>query len=116
MEHPYRLLLDEGVEDEVSRRLAALGHDVEQVDSVPRLGKGSTDAAVGRYSIETDRFVVTYDDDFVLDLEPTDYRAVLYFDDASTPADQVAAIVDSMSALYPPDEVEGLVEMGRNWL
>lgn len=116
MEHTYRLLLDEGVEDEVTRRLAAMGHDVEHVASVSRLGKGSTDADVGVYSIETDRFVVTYDDDVVLELEPTDYRAVLYFDDASTSAEQVAAIVDAMSELYPPDEFEGLVGMGRDWL
>lgn len=112
----YRLLLDEGIEDEVTHRLSAQGHDVEHVDSVSELGKGSTDEDVGVYSIETDRLVVTYDDDFVLKLNPADYRAVLYFDDASTPAEQVAAIVDSMAAHFPPDEVDGLVEMGREWL
>lgn len=116
MGYLYRLLLDEGVEDEVTSRLSTQGHDVEHVESVSGLGKGSSDEDIGAYSMTTDRFVVTYDDDFVHKLEPTDYRAVLYFDDASTPAEQVAKIVDSMAERYPPDEIEGLVEMGREWL
>lgn len=116
MGYSYRLLLDEGIEDEVTNRLPAQGHDVEHVDSVTGLGKGSTDEDVGVYSIETDRFVVTYDDDFVLKFDPADYRAVLYSDDASMPTEQVAAIIDAMSAHYPPHEVDGIVEMGREWL
>lgn len=116
MGYAYRLLFDEDVEHEVMYRLENLGHDGEHVDSVPELGKGVSDTAIGTYSIETDRFIVTYDDDYVLELEPDEYRAVLYFDDATTPAEQVAAVIDSMASHYPPNQVEGIVEMGREWL
>lgn len=116
MGHAYRLLFDEDVEHEVMDRLERLGHDGEHVDTVSELGKGSSDTDIGAYSIETDRFIVTYDDDFVLELDPAEYRAVLYFDDETTPAEQVAAIIDSMASHYPPDQVNGVVEMGREWL
>ena len=39
----YRLILDENVEHEVFHRLENYGHDVEHVDFVPDLGKGTAD-------------------------------------------------------------------------
>ena len=39
----YRLILDENVEHEVFHRLDNYGHDVEHVDFVPELGKGTAD-------------------------------------------------------------------------
>lgn len=112
---PYRLLFDENVEHEVRDRLADR-HDVEHVDFVPQLGKGATDAALGRYSVETDRTIVTYDDDFVGTVSPDQYRAVLFFENDTLPASDVAAIIDAMSAVYPHEEVEGLQKVGREWI
>ena len=41
MADTYRLLLDENIEHEVLDRLVDAGHDVEHVDTVTYLGKGS---------------------------------------------------------------------------
>ncbi|MEF8843237.1 MAG: DUF5615 family PIN-like protein [Haloarculaceae archaeon] len=46
----YRLLLDENVEYEVLHRLENYGHDVEHVDFVPGLGKGTDDDSIAQYS------------------------------------------------------------------
>ena len=72
----YRLILDENVEHDVLHRLDNYGHDVEHVDFVPSLGKGTKDHPIAQYSLETDRLIVTYDDDFVLEIDEDDYRAV----------------------------------------
>jgi predicted nuclease of predicted toxin-antitoxin system len=74
----YRLILDENVEHEVYHRLENYGHDVEHVDFVSELGKGTGEHPIAQYSRDTDRVVVTYDDDFVLEVNETDYHAVLY--------------------------------------
>lgn len=50
----YRLLLDEDIEHEVLQRLTADGHGVEHVDSVSRLGKGTSDETIARYSVDAD--------------------------------------------------------------
>jgi predicted nuclease of predicted toxin-antitoxin system len=75
---PYRLVLDENVEHDVYHRLENYGHDVEHVDFVPELGKGANDDPIAQYSLNTDRAIVTYDDDFILDIDQDEYRAVLY--------------------------------------
>jgi hypothetical protein len=49
----------------------------EHVDFVPDLGKGIGYEPIIRYSLETERLIVTYDDQFVLGVEENDYRAVL---------------------------------------
>jgi hypothetical protein len=46
----YRLLLDENIEHELFHRLENYGHDVEHVDFVPELGKGTDDHPVVAYS------------------------------------------------------------------
>lgn len=65
MADTYRLVLDENLEREVAERLDEAGHDVEHVDSVDELGEGAHDTDLAAYSVETDRAIVTYDDDFV---------------------------------------------------
>ncbi|WP_123535653.1 DUF5615 family PIN-like protein [Halosimplex salinum] len=112
----YRLLLDENVENEATERLAAGGHDAEHVDSVPGLGKGTPDGELARYSVETDRTIVTYDDDFVARLSPEAYHSVLFFEDESISVAELVDIVDAMAAVYPHDEVDGLQKTGREWL
>lgn len=65
----YRLLLDENIEHEVFHRLENYGHEAEHVDFVPTLGKGAADTSIGEYSNEEDRAIVTYDDDFVTEVD-----------------------------------------------
>lgn len=74
----YRLLLDENVEHEVRHRLENYGHDVEHVDYVPALGKGAPDTSIGEFSLQENRVVVTYDDDFVTSVGGDQFRAVVY--------------------------------------
>lgn len=50
----YRLILDENVEHEVLHRLENYGHDVEHVDFVPSLGKGTDDHSHSILSTPTD--------------------------------------------------------------
>ncbi|MEF8819186.1 MAG: DUF5615 family PIN-like protein [Haloferacaceae archaeon] len=111
----YRLLLDENVDHEAGERLGAQGHDVEYVERVADLGRGAPDSAVAQYSATTERAVVTHDDDFV-GTSPDEYHAVLFFEDASVSASEVATIVDEMSAVYPFEQVDGLQKVGREWL
>ena len=112
----YRLILDENVEHEVFHRLANYGHDVEHVDFVPDLGKGTADHPIARYSLDTDRVIVTYDDDFVLEVDKGTFRAVLYFDDATLSVEQVADIIHTVSQNYPQTELQGLEYVGEEWL
>ena len=112
----YRLILDENVEHEVCHRLANYGHDVEHVDFVAQLGKGTADHPIAKYSLDTDRVIVTYDDDFVLEVDEGTYRAVLYFGDATLSVEQVADIIHAVSQNYPQAELQGLEYVGEEWL
>ena len=112
----YRLLLDENIEHEVLHRLENYGHDVKHIDYISALGKGTDDNSIGEYSLREDRVIVTYDDDFVTDLGPDAFRAVLYFDDVSLSSIQVADILHTMSQHYPQEELRGVEFVGRSWL
>jgi hypothetical protein len=111
----YDLILDENVEHEVYYRLENYGHDVEHVDFVPELGKGVSDHPIAAYSRETDRIIVTYDDDFVLELADEDYRGVLYVHDASLSVETVADIIDTVAEHYPQSELTGVAYIGEEW-
>lgn len=113
---PYRLLLDENVEHEVYHRLENLGHDVEHVELVDRLGQGVTDDAVAQYSLDTGRRILTYDDDFWTALERDQFAGVLYVEDQSIPPTDVADIVHAMARHYPVDELPAVQYAGREWL
>jgi hypothetical protein len=112
----YRLILDENVEHEVLHRLENYGHDVEHIDFATELGKGTDDRPIARYSQETDRIIVTYDDDFVLELDDENYRAAFYFADATLSAKQVADVIHRVSQVYAHEEVDGLEYVGTEWL
>lgn len=116
MADTYRLLLDENIEHEVLDRLVDAGHDVEHVDTVASLEKGASDRELAAYSVATDRAIVTYDDDFIEAVPPTAYRAVLFFEDETLTAPEVATIIHAMAKLYPYEEVKGLQKTGRQWL
>jgi predicted nuclease of predicted toxin-antitoxin system len=112
----YRLILDENVEHEVFHRLENYGHDVEHVDFVPELGKGTSDRPIARYSLDTDRVIVTYDDDFVLKIDEDDYRAVRSVGDETLSTKQVADVVHAVTTAYPQEELDGLEYVGDEWL
>lgn len=112
----YRLLLDENVEHEVYHRLENYGHDVEHVDFISELGKGTEDHPIARYSQDTDRTIITYDDDFVLEVDETEYNGALYINDATLPVKQVADMIHAVSQHYPQSEIEGIEYISDEWL
>lgn len=112
----YRLVLDENVEHEVYYRLTNYGHDVTHVDFVSSLGKGVDDQSIADYSRETDRIIVTYDDDFALELTDEDYRGAFYVYDDSLPVKTVADVIHAISKQYPQSEINGLEYVGDEWL
>lgn len=112
----YRLLLDENIEYEVKHRLRNYGHDVEHVDFVSELGKGTEDRSIGEYSLRTGRIIVTYDDDFVLDIHTDEYEAVLYIGEASLSADEIADIIHEMSRHYDQQQIVGIEYVSPEWL
>jgi predicted nuclease of predicted toxin-antitoxin system len=110
----YRLLLDENVDREVGDRLAVFGHDIEYVTDVDELGAGTPDDALARYSTDDERAILTHDDDFVTTDHGAD--AVLFVADESMAAEDIAAVVDRMADAYPQEQVEGVQQVGREWL
>jgi hypothetical protein len=112
----YRLILDENVEHEILYRLVHYGHDVEHVDFVHELGKGTGDRSIAEYSRDTNRVIVSYDDDFVLDVDPGSFEALLYVSDATLTVTQVADIIHTASEHYPQSELDGVEYVGAEWL
>ncbi|WP_227739028.1 DUF5615 family PIN-like protein [Halorientalis pallida] len=63
----YRLLADENVEPATINYLRKLDHDVEQVGNAPELHLGIDDESIATYADESNRLVLTQDDDFFTD-------------------------------------------------
>jgi hypothetical protein len=80
---------------------------------VSELGKGVDDRPIAQYSLDTDRVIVTYDDDFVLDVDDGDYRAVMDVGDATLP---IEAVADTVSEAHPQTELRGREYVGEEWL
>ena len=110
----YRLLLDENIEREVGDRLTALGHDVERVETVDSLGRGTPDETLAGYSRREERAILTHDDDFVA--AGHDVYVVLFVADESMTAADLATVVGRMADIYPYEELNGVQQVGREWL
>jgi predicted nuclease of predicted toxin-antitoxin system len=111
-----RLLLDENVERVLCHRLRDAGYDVEHVEGVPALGKGSPDVDISAYALESNRVLLTYDDDFVTNVPADDRCEVLYVPDESLTTETVSEIVIRIFTAYDYDEIDGLVYAGPEWL
>jgi hypothetical protein len=62
----------------IVHRLEHYGHTIKHVDYVPELGKGTNDDAIATYSLDTDRLILTNDDDFLREFGAGDYRGLLF--------------------------------------
>jgi predicted nuclease of predicted toxin-antitoxin system len=113
---PVRFLLDEHVEHEVMHRLDERGYAVEHVEFHSDLGKGASDTSLSSFSLDTQRIIVTYDGDFLDHFEESEYYGVVYFDDESLSAKQVADIIDTMATQYPTEDFQGFEYGTRDWL
>ncbi|WP_136591984.1 DUF5615 family PIN-like protein [Salinigranum halophilum] len=107
----YRLLVDENGEYRIVHKLRNYGHDVEHVDDLAVFGKGASDRELGEYSKSADRLLLTYDDDFILELTDSEYRAALYVNDVTIPSGKIADAIHRMAKQYPQAEVDGVVSV-----
>jgi len=110
-----RILADENVDHRVVHRLDHYGHDVEHVDFTSELDKGTTDSTVAAYSIETDRLLLTSDDDFLSSFDTDDYAGLLFIDDESLDPRTISDIVHEIITVVsnPGGRV---YYVSRNWL
>lgn len=111
----YRILADENIERATVTYLRKLGHDVGWIRDIPKLGVGSSDAAIAEYATREDRLILTQDDDFFTELDLTDSPGVLFQKDQTLSAREVGDIVDEMSQYIEQSDV-GLEYVSTNWL
>ena len=111
----YRILADENVERATISYLRKLGHDVEWVGDVRALGLGADDEAIAAYGRETDRLVLTQDDDFFIRMDVEEAAGVLFQMDGTLSAREVGDVVHELSEYVAQSDVT-LEYVSRNWL
>jgi predicted nuclease of predicted toxin-antitoxin system len=111
-----KFLLDENIEHEVLHRLEKFGYTTQHIEFHPELGKGTDDAPIATFSLEHNWVIVTYDPDFVIGHDASDYFGVVYFEDDSLSAKQTADILHSMATQYPPSAFEGVEFGSSQWI
>ncbi|QPV61877.1 DUF5615 family PIN-like protein [Halosimplex litoreum] len=111
----YRLLADENVEKAAIRYLRKLGHDVEWIGDVPELGLGATDDDIATYASETNRLVLTQDDDFFTAIDLDRIPGVLFQRDQTLSSSEVGDAVHEMAEYLDQSDVT-LEYVSWNWL
>lgn len=111
----YRILADENVEQATVNYLRKLGHDVEWIGDVEELCLGAGDGAIATYGRETDRLILTQDDDFFTQLDIGDTAGVLFQMDQTLSAREVGDIVHELSKYIDQSDLT-LEYVSRNWL
>lgn len=106
----YRLLLDENVERRAMHYLEKRSHDAEMVVDV--LKPQATDDEVQRYTEETNRLVLTSDQDFLARGYPT-----LFQEDDEMSAFEVAEIVDAVAEAMSQSQLmqSGGTKLVEDW-
>lgn len=110
------LLLDEHIEHETYHRLQSYGHDVEHVHFHDTLQKGDADRKLADYSLKNDVLLVTYDDDFEVQYDESEYWGVLFFSDDDWSSGEVADTVHEILEQYDAESLQQLNLVGREWL
>ena len=95
----FRILADENVERKAARYLDERGHDVELVVDI--LEPGVDDETVAEYAAETDRLILSADEDFLSGGHPT-----LFQEDGEMSAFDLAETVDAVAAVLSQEELE----------
>jgi predicted nuclease of predicted toxin-antitoxin system len=111
----YRILADENVEQATINYLRKLGHDVEWVGDVEELDLGADDGAIATYGRETNRLVLTQDDDFFTQFDIQDIAGILFQKDQTLSAREVGDVVYELSEHIDQSDVT-LEYVSRNWL
>lgn len=115
MSQTYRLLLDENVDRRVQYQLDYRGHDVRCVgDGI--VETGSSDETIATVAEDTDRILLSHDDDFLRVVEAgPDVPCLLVERDPITPA-EIGQLVDRLAATVPPEHIDGVFKIGRSLL
>lgn len=111
----YHIPADENVEQATINYLRKLGHDVEWVGGVEALGFGASDESIAAYGRETDRLVLTQDDDFFTRLRLEETAGILFQADQTLSAREVGDIVHELSEYLDQSDVT-LEYVSRDWL
>jgi len=111
----YRILADENVEQATIHYLQKLGHDVVGIGDVRELGFGAGDEAIAAYGRETNRLILTQDDDFFTQIDVEDTAGILFQKDQTISAREVGDIVHELSEYIDQSDVT-LEYVSRNWL
>ncbi|WP_311171671.1 DUF5615 family PIN-like protein [Halobellus ordinarius] len=101
----YRILADENIEQATINYLRKLGHDVEWVGDVEELGLGAGDESIATYGRETDRLVLTQDDDFFTQMDIEKTAGILFQKDQTLSAQEVGDIVHELSEYISQSDV-----------
>lgn len=112
----FRILADENVDHRVVHRLRHYGHDVEHVDFVAELGKGTSDESIARYSRSSNRLLLTNDTDFLTDFDEEAYNGLLFLEDETLSTEQVSDIVHAIAEVVNQETVQGVFYVSREWL
>ncbi|MEF8775235.1 MAG: DUF5615 family PIN-like protein [Haloarculaceae archaeon] len=111
----YRILADENVEQATINYLRKLGHDVEWIDDAEELGLGADDEDIAVYGRETNRLILTQDDDFFTRIDVEDTAGILFQEDQTLSAREVGDVVHELSECIDQSDVT-LEYLSRNWL
>lgn len=112
----FRLLADENVDHRVVHRLEHYGHDIEHVDFVAELGKGSADEKIAEYCRTTNRLLVTNDDDFLTDFDEEDHQGLLFIGDETLSAEQIADILHTIATTVDQETIQNVFYVSSAWL
>ena len=109
----YRILADENVERATINYLRKLGHDVEWIGDVEELGLGADDGSIAAHGRETNRLILTQDDDFFTRMDVGDTVGILFQKNQTLSAREVGDIVHELSEYVDQSDVT-LEYLSRN--
>lgn len=104
------------IDHRIVHRLEHYGHDIEHVEYVSELGKGTDDEDIAAYSLDTDRLILTYDDDFLREFDASDYRGLLFIENDTLTSETVSDIVHTMSEHIDHEQADNVLYVSTNWV
>lgn len=85
------------------------------IRDVSALGVGADDEAIAAHAVQTNRLILTQDDDFFTELEVEETAGVLFQQDQTLSAQEVGDIIHEMAQYIEQEDVT-LEYISRNWL
>lgn len=111
-----RLLADENVDRSIVSALTSEGLDVEHVDDHPVLSKGVTDGEIADYALDSNRVLLTGDDDFLREFAVDERPPVLFMTSEGLGPRTVAEIVLAITRSVERERFEDVLYVTRDWL